>query len=115
MEWKECLTCDGAGFMLTSGERKLAFIGPFQVSAAALVQFRPVDLDPAPDATGVDEQTPFERHLGHARKGDRKPQVPPHTPENDIARIMTPFEGIRRGDGHVSPYQILVRFFATIP
>jgi hypothetical protein len=38
-----------------------------------------------------------------------------HTPENDIARIMTPFEGIRRGVGHVSPYQILVRFFATIP
>ena len=23
---------------------------------------------------------------------------------------MTPFEGIRRGDGHVSPYQILIRF-----
>jgi hypothetical protein len=58
---------------------------------------------------------PRERHLGHVCKGDRKPQVPPHTPENDIARIMTPFEGIRRGAGHVSPYQILVRFFATIP
>jgi hypothetical protein len=25
-------------------------------------------LDPAPDATGVDEQTTFERHLGHMRK-----------------------------------------------
>jgi predicted P-loop ATPase len=45
----------------------------------------------------------------------RKPQVPPHAPENDIARIVTPFEGIRRGDGHVSPYQILVPIFATIP
>jgi hypothetical protein len=33
-----------------------------------------------------------------------------HTPENDIARIVTPFEGIGRGDGHVSPYQILIRF-----
>ena len=31
-------------------------------------------------------------------------------PENDIARIMTPFEGVRRGDRHVSPYQILIRF-----
>ena len=88
----------------------IAFIGPFQVRAAALVQFRPVDLDPAPDASGVDEQTTFERHLGHVRKGDRKPQVPPHAPENDIARIVTPFEGVRRDDGHVSPYQILIRF-----
>jgi hypothetical protein len=93
----------------------IASIGWLQVSAAALVQFWPVDLDPPPDATGVDEQTTFERHLGHVRKGDRKPQVPPHAPENDIARIVTPFEGIRRGDGHVSPYQILVPVFATIP
>ena len=46
----------------------VAFIGASQVSAAALVQFRPVDLDPAPDATGVNEQTTFERHLGHVRK-----------------------------------------------
>src|SRR5215467_15711661 len=93
----------------------IAFIGPFQVSAAALVQFRPLDLDPAPDATGVDEQTGFERHLGHVRKGNRKRQVPPHTPENDIARIMTSFEGFRRGNGHVSPYQMPIRFFHTIP
>jgi hypothetical protein len=46
---------------------------------------------------------PPSSHLGHVRKGDRKPQVPPHAPENDVARILTPFEGIRRGDGHVSP------------
>jgi hypothetical protein len=72
-------------------------------------------LDPAADATGVNEQTTFERHLGHVRKGDRKPQVPPHAPENDIARMVTPFEWIRRGDGQVSPYQILLPVFATIP
>jgi hypothetical protein len=72
----------------------IAFVGTFQVSAAAPVQFAPVDLDPASDATGVNEQTTFERHLGHVRKGDRKPQLPPHTPENDIARIVTPFEGV---------------------
>jgi hypothetical protein len=48
----------------------------------------------------VDKQASFERHLGHVRKGDREPQVPPHAPENDIARIVTPFEGIGRGDGH---------------
>jgi hypothetical protein len=58
----------------------VAFIGPSQVRAATPVQFRPVDLHPAPDATGVDEQTAFERHLGHVRKPDRKSQVPPHTP-----------------------------------
>ena len=46
----------------------IAFVGAFQVSAAALVQFRSVDLDPAPDTTGVDKQTAFERHLGHVRK-----------------------------------------------
>jgi hypothetical protein len=46
----------------------IASIGLLQVSAAALVQFRPVDLDPAPDATGMEKQTAFERHLGHVRK-----------------------------------------------
>jgi hypothetical protein len=33
----------------------VVLIGAFQVGAAGLVQFRPVDLDPAPDATAVDE------------------------------------------------------------
>jgi len=69
----------------------IAIIGPLQVSAAALVQFWPVDLDPAPDPTGVDQQTTFQRHLGHVRKGNRKPQVPLRTPENEIARVVTPF------------------------
>jgi hypothetical protein len=45
----------------------IALIGAFQVSATAPVQFRNIDLDPAPDATGVNEQTTFERHLGHVR------------------------------------------------
>jgi hypothetical protein len=35
-----------------------------------MLAFRPVDLDPTPAATGVNEQTTFERHLGHMRKGD---------------------------------------------
>jgi hypothetical protein len=46
----------------------VAFIGAFQVRAATPVQFRLVDLHLAPDATGVDEQTTFQRHLGHMRK-----------------------------------------------
>jgi hypothetical protein len=69
----------------------VAFLGGFQLSAATLVQFRSVDLDPAPDATGVDEQNTFQRHLGHVRKGDRKPQASPNASEDDIARIVTPF------------------------
>jgi hypothetical protein len=44
----------------------IASIGAFQVRAAAFVQFRPVDLDPI--STGVDEQTPQERDLGHLRE-----------------------------------------------
>ena len=51
------------------GSSTVAFISVFQVSAAALVQLRRVDLDPTPDATGVDEQTTFQHHLGHVRKG----------------------------------------------
>jgi hypothetical protein len=46
----------------------VAFIGAFQVRAATPVQFRPVDLHPAPDVTGVDGQTPFQSYLGHVRK-----------------------------------------------
>jgi hypothetical protein len=94
-----------------------AFVGRPQVRAAPLVQFRAVDLDPAPDATGMDEQPALERHLGHVHERDRKPQVPSHAPEDDVARIMAPFEGIRRRHGHVSPYQIKAHPFRndTLP
>lgn len=60
--------------------------------AAASVQFRAVELDPAPDAAGMNKPSPFQRHLSHVRKGNAEPQVPPHTPENDVTRIVTPFE-----------------------
>jgi hypothetical protein len=43
-------------------------IGNAHRLASTIEGFRPVDLDPAPDATGVDEQTTFECHLGHVRK-----------------------------------------------
>jgi hypothetical protein len=29
--------------------------------------------------------------------------------------IVAPFKGIRRGDGHASPYQILIRFLQRYP
>lgn len=48
--------------------RRDGFCWPFKVRAAALVRFRPVDLNPAQDAIWVDEQTPLERHLSHVRK-----------------------------------------------
>jgi len=36
-------------------------------------------------------------------------------PEDDIARIMTPFERVRRGNQHVSPSQISIRFSQRYP
>src|SRR5262249_8259686 len=85
------------------------------MNPAALIQLRPVDLHPPPDTTGMDEQATLERHLRHVGKRDREPQVPPHAPEDDVSRIMTPFEGIQRSNRHVSPYQIPTPNFATIP
>jgi hypothetical protein len=41
------------------------------------------------------------------------PQLPLHAPEHDIARIVTPFEGIKGGDGHVN--LITVPILATKP
>jgi hypothetical protein len=63
----------------------------------------------------MDKQTTLERHLSHVGKRDREPQVPPHALEDDVPRIVTPFEGIRRRDRHISPYQIPTPNFATIP
>ena len=87
----------------------VACIGAFQVSAAPLVQFRPAALDPTQmqlefmsRARSSAISAIWEKEIGNLRYH--------HTSENDIARIVTPFEGIRRGDGHASPYQILIQF-----
>ena len=42
----------------------IAFVTRFQVRAAALIQFRAIDLDPAPDTAGVDEQATFDAISG---------------------------------------------------
>jgi hypothetical protein len=63
----------------------------------------------------MEEQATLERHLRHVGKRDREPQVPPQAPEDDVSRIVTPFEGVRRSNRHVSPYQIPTPNFATIP
>src|SRR5450755_804104 len=40
-------------------------------------------------------------------------EIPAHTPHDNVAWIVSPFERIGCGDGHVSPYQIGTQFFAT--
>jgi hypothetical protein len=42
----------------------------------------------------MDEQATFERHLSHVRKRDRELQVPPQAPQDNVTRIVAPFEGI---------------------
>jgi len=56
--------------------------------------------DPLRNPTGFVELR-LRYHLTHQRM-------------NDIARIVTPFERIGRGDGNVS-YQIQILVFAAIP
>jgi hypothetical protein len=76
------------------------------MSPAAFVQFRTVDLDPPPNATGADVQSSFLCHLRHLRHGNRIPQIPPHAPQDDVTGIVSPLERIGGSDGHVLPYQI---------
>jgi len=80
------------------------------VGASPLVQFRPIDLDPTPDATGVNEQATFEPISAMWAKeiGDLRYR---RTHQRIFARIVSPLEGTGRSDGHVSPYQMPIRFF----
>jgi hypothetical protein len=72
----------------------IAFINPFQVRPMAPIQFRPVDLDPAPGAAGVDQQTTFECHLGDMRTiGPPKLQ---HFPQQDFAYAKLVCPTVRR-------------------
>ena len=77
-------------------------IGPLEVTAAALVQLWSVYLNPPPHAAGADEQASFYGHLGHLGDREGVPQIPAHTPQDDVTRIMSPFEGIGCGNRHVS-------------
>src|SRR5450755_2897852 len=75
------------------------------MSPTTLVQFGPIDLDPPPNTAGADRQTSFRGHLAHLCRRNRVAEIPTHTPHDDVTRIMSPLEGIRRGDWHISPYQ----------
>src|ERR1700685_3463706 len=78
---------------------------------AALVQFRPVSLHPTPHTTGADGQTSLPGHLRHLCHREGVAEIPAHTPHDDVAWIVSPFERIGCGDGHVSPYQIGISGF----
>jgi hypothetical protein len=76
------------------------------MSPAPFVEFWAVNLDPSPNAAGADGQPSLHGYFRHLRDRNWIPQIPPHAPHDDVARIVSPFEWIRGGDGHVSPYQI---------
>ena len=77
-------------------------VGP-QMSPAPLVELGTVNLDPSPNAAGADGQPSLLGYFRHLRDRNWIPQIPPHAPHDDVARIVSPFEWIRAGDGHVSP------------
>src|SRR4051812_44374120 len=81
------------------------FVRWLQMSPTALVQLWPVDLDPPPNTAGADRQTSFRGHFPHLCHRNRIAEIPAHTPHDDVARIMSPLEGIGSGDRHISPYQ----------
>ena len=78
-------------------------IGGFQRPPAALIQLRPVSLHPTPHTTRADRKTSFPGHLPHLCHRDGIAEIPAHTPHDNVAWIVSPFERIGCGDGHVSP------------
>src|SRR5436190_19656197 len=85
------------------------------MTPTTLVQLRTIDLDPLPDATGIDCQSAFCRHLCHMHERDWVPQVPSHAPHDNVAGIVAPLERIRGSDGQHSPYQLFLPDFAMEP
>src|SRR3954447_1289576 len=65
-----------------------------------LVQFRPICLNPAPDATGIGEQASFSHELSHMGIRQRVPQIPSNRRDDHLARILASLEPVGRGDRH---------------
>jgi hypothetical protein len=78
----------------------VAFVGGLQMWPAAFVQFGSVGLDPAPDTTGIHGHTAFRQKFGNVLVGEGISEVPADEQNNHLAREMTAFEGIERGDRH---------------
>src|SRR5712671_5069872 len=77
-------------------DRSEYFVG----TTAALIEFRPENLDPAPDAGSVDTKAAFSHEIRHLPVAQREAQVPTHTDEDDCAFVMPPEERIGRPNGH---------------
>jgi hypothetical protein len=54
----------------------------------------------APDTTGIHGHTAFRRKFGNVLVGEGISEVPADAQNNHLAREMTAFEGIERGDRH---------------
>ncbi len=78
----------------------VAFVGRLQMGAAALIQFRSIDLHPPPDATGVHFHAALRQQLGNVFVGEWISQVPPHAENDHLARELTSLERISWGDRH---------------
>ena len=66
-------------------------------------------LHPAPDAAGIHFHTAFRQEFRNMFVSQRIPKVPSDAKEDHLAREMTAFERIDRGDRHgLLPYRITV-------
>src|SRR6516165_4119857 len=93
----------------------IRLVGRLQVGTAALLQFRSVDLNPAPDAGSVDGKTTLRHDRRHVPIAERKAQVPPHTKKDNLAFVMSPKERIGPRDRHRFTLPLRFGFFATQP
>jgi hypothetical protein len=88
----------------------IAFVGGFQMRPTALVQLGCMGLHPAPDASRVHGNAAFRQKLRYVLVGERISKVAADAKEDHLAREMSPFEGIGRGDRHeILPYQTVSR------
>jgi hypothetical protein len=73
---------------------------------ASFVELRRIRLYRAPDAARIYRQTALGQHLGHVLGRQWISQIPAHGQQNDLAWVVTPFEGIDGPSGIDSPYQV---------
>src|SRR5262249_60191560 len=73
---------------------------------AALIDLRPICLDPPPDATGINEQPSLGQKFGYVQIRKRVPQIPPHRHQDDLTRVLASLERIGRDDRHRPSYLI---------
>src|SRR6516165_8347443 len=83
---------------------------------AAFVDFRCINLDPAPDTTGVHLDAAFGHQLRHVFISQGVLEVPTDALHDHLTGKMAAFEGIGGRDRHAPPrYQTPPANFATEP